>query len=136
MLYVTKRVSFSAAHRLHNPELSAEENCAIYDKCNNYNGHGHNYILDVTVAGEPDPRSGYVIDLKMLKRIILDEIVSKVDHKHLNYDVEFLSGTIPTVENLAIAFWNILESKLPSGRLYHIRLYETETSWLDYYGKG
>ncbi len=135
MLYVTKRVSFSAAHRLHNPELSAEENCAIYDKCNNYNGHGHNYILDVTVAGEPDARSGYVIDLKLLKRIIVDEIVSKVDHKHLNYDVEFLSGTIPTVENLAIAFWNILEPKMPSGRLYHIRLYETETSWLDYYGK-
>ena len=134
MLYVTKRVSFSAAHRLHNPELSAEENCAIYDKCNNYNGHGHNYIMDVTVAGVPDPRSGYVIDLKLLKRIIVDEIVSKVDHKHLNYDVEFLSGTIPTVENLAVAFWDILASKIPSGRLYHIRLYETETSWLDYYG--
>lgn len=135
MLYVTKKVDFSAAHRLYNPNYSDEMNEAIYDKCNNYNGHGHNYTLEVTVSGEPDPNTGYVIDLKKLKDLLINEIVSKVDHKHLNLDVDFLKGIIPTVENLSMIFWKILENKLPNGKLYKIRLYETDSSFVDYYGQ-
>lgn len=135
MLYVTKKVDFSAAHRLYNPNYSDEMNEAIYDKCNNYNGHGHNYTLEVTVCGDPDPNTGYVIDLKKLKDLLINEIVSKVDHKHLNLDVDFLKGIIPTVENLSMIFWKILENKLPNGNLYKIRLYETDSSFVDYYGQ-
>ena len=135
MLYVTKRVEFSAAHRLHNPEKSAEQNESVYDKCNNYYGHGHNYILEVTVKGYPDPDIGYVIDLKTLKKIINEEIVKKVDHKHLNFDVDFLNGIIPSVENLAVIFWQILEKKLPVGQLHRIRIYETINSFVDYFGE-
>lgn len=135
MLYITKTVTFSASHRLFNPEFSDEENERIFDKCNNFYGHGHNYKLEVTVAGEPNPKTGYIIDLKILKKILQDEIISKVDHKHLNHDVDFLKGIIPTVENLTIVFWKILENKFPNGKLHSIRLYETENSFVEYYGK-
>ena len=134
MVYITKRMDFSAAHRLYNPNLSDEENELIYDKCNNYNGHGHNYFLEVTVCGEPDPKTGYLMDLKKLKKLLNDEIIDKVDHKHLNFDVEFMRDTIPTVENLCIAFWNILKDKLPNGELYEIKLFETPNSWVSYRG--
>jgi len=134
MLYVTKRMEFSAAHRLFNPNFSDEKNEEVFDKCNNYYGHGHNYFLEVTVSGEPVPETGYVIDLKKLKKLLVNEIISKVDHKHLNFDVDFLQDVIPTVENLAVAFWNILDSKLPSGKLHKIKLHETENSFVEYYG--
>ena len=134
MLYLTKQVSFSAAHRLFNPEYSFEKNDEIYDKCNNFYGHGHNYILEVTVAGIPNPNTGYVIDLKKLKKILNEEIIEKVDHKHLNFDVDFLKGIIPTVENLAVIFWKILENKITDGKLYKIKLYETPQSFVEYYG--
>jgi 6-pyruvoyltetrahydropterin/6-carboxytetrahydropterin synthase len=135
MLYITKKVTFSAAHRLYNPELSFQENEDIFDKCNNFYGHGHNYTLAVTVAGIPDPKTGYVIDLKLLKEILLNEIVEKVDHKNLNFDVEFLKGVIPTVENLAVVFWDVLKDKLPKGNLHSIRLYETDFSYVEYFGE-
>jgi 6-pyruvoyltetrahydropterin/6-carboxytetrahydropterin synthase len=135
MVYITKSVSFSAAHRLCNPELSDEENMQIYDKCNNFNGHGHNYTLEVTVSGLPDIKTGYLLDLKQLKQIINFEIVDKVDHKHLNFDVPFLEGIIPTVENLAVIFWEILKNKLPSGKLFEIKLSETDNSWVRYRGE-
>jgi 6-pyruvoyltetrahydropterin/6-carboxytetrahydropterin synthase len=135
MLYVTKAVEFSAAHRLFNPENTNERNQAVYDKCNNFYGHGHNYRLEVTVAGEPDPDTGYVIDLKRLKDIIVEKIVDKCDHKHLNFDVEFLDGIIPTMENLSVVFWKILENNLPAGKLHRIRIYETQNSFVDYYGE-
>lgn len=135
MLYVTRREVFSATHRLHNPELSDKENEEIYDKCNNYHGHGHNYTLEVVVAGEVDPKTGYVIDLKILKDIIIENIIHKVDHKHLNHDVDFLKGQIPTTENIAVAFWNQLVDKIPSGRLYSIKIYETENNYIEYKGE-
>lgn len=135
MLYVTRMVKFSAAHRLYNPEWNDEQNEKIFDKCNNYNGHGHNYVLEVTVKGNPNPETGYVIDLKKLKTILIDEILSKVDHKHLNLDVDFLKGIIPTVENLAITFWKILEPKIKDGKLHKIRLYESDTSSVEYFGE-
>ncbi len=134
MLYITKITNFSASHRLFNPNLSDEENEKLFDKCNNKNGHGHNYKLEITICGEVNPVSGYVIDLKLLKNIIEEEIIEKVDHTNLNLDVDFLKGTIPSVENLAIAFWKILEYKLPSGKLYKIKLFETENSYVEYYG--
>jgi 6-pyruvoyltetrahydropterin/6-carboxytetrahydropterin synthase len=129
-----KITNFSASHRLFNPNLSDEENEKLFDKCNNKNGHGHNYKLEITICGEVNPVSGYVIDLKLLKNIIEEEIIEKVDHTNLNLDVDFLKGTIPSVENLAIAFWKVLENKLPSGKLYKIKLFETENSYVEYYG--
>jgi 6-pyruvoyltetrahydropterin/6-carboxytetrahydropterin synthase len=135
MVYITRRESFSSAHRLHNPELSDEENLAIYGKCNNLNGHGHNYVLEVVVAGRIDRKTGYVFDLKKLKEIIRENIIAKVDHKNLDLDVDFLKGIISTTENLAVAFWNELEGKIPSGSLYSVKLYETENNYIEYKGE-
>lgn len=134
MLYVTKSIDFSASHRLFNPTFSDEKNETLYDKCNNYYGHGHNYKLEITVMGTPDPETGYVIDLKKLKKLLNESLILKVDHKHLNFDVDFLEGIIPTVENLVVIFWQILADKIPSGKLHKIRLYETENSYAEYFG--
>ncbi len=135
MIYVTRREVFSASHKLHNSELSEEENKKIFGKCNNDYGHGHNYVLEVIVAGEVNPKTGYVIDLKELKRIIIENVISKVDHKHFNYDVDFMKGVNPTSENIAIAIWNQLVNKIPSGKLYSVKLYETENNYIEYRGK-
>ena len=134
MIFVTRREVFSSAHRLHNTDLSDEENKEIFGKCNNPNGHGHNYTLGVIVAGEIDPKTGYVIDLKELKTIILENVVKKVDHKHLNHDVDFLAGVNPTTENFVVCIWNQLVNKLPLGKLYSIKLYETENNYIEYKG--
>lgn len=134
MVYVSRRSTFSASHRLYNPALSEKENIDLFDKCANPNGHGHNYVLEVTVAGVPGEKSGYVIDLKELKQIINEEVVSKVDHKHLNHDVDFLKDVIPTAENIAVAFWNVLAPRIPDGKLYSIRLQETENNVVEYRG--
>lgn len=128
-------MKFSSSHRLFNPKFSDEKNEEVFDKCNNINGHGHNYVLEVTVAGKPDPETGYVIDLKMLKKIIDREIISKVDHKHLNLDVDHFKEIIPTVENMAIVFWNILKDSIPTGKLYKIKIWETDTSMVEYFGE-
>jgi len=136
MIYITRREVFSAAHRLYNPEFTDEENERVYDKCNNPNWHGHNYVLEVTVCGETDPNTGYLIDLKELKKIIHDNIISKVDHKNLNLDVDFLRGVIPTLENLAVAFWKQLENKFSSCKLYRIKLFETEKNVVEYFGES
>lgn len=135
MIYITRREIFSASHLLYNSELSKEENELIYDKCANPNGHGHNYILEITVAGEIDSKTGYLIDLKELKKIIRENVISKVDHKHLNYDVEFLNGIIPTAENIAISIWNELVSKISKGKLYSVKLSETENNFVEYKGE-
>jgi len=135
MVYVTRREVFSASHRLTNPELSDEENDAIYDKCNYRYGHGHNYILEVIVAGEINPKTGYVIDLKILKRIVRENVISKVDHRHFNFDVEFMKGIIPTVENIAVGIWELLENEISEGKLYSVKLYETENNYAEYKGE-
>ena len=108
MIYLTRRVEFSASHYYHNPEFSAEENRRIFGKCNNPHGHGHNYILEVTVKGEIDSRSGFVIDLKQLKEIMNREVVDALDHRHLNKEVPEFARQIPTSENIAIAIWKRL----------------------------
>jgi 6-pyruvoyltetrahydropterin/6-carboxytetrahydropterin synthase len=134
MMFVTRRETFSASHRLFNPQLSEARNIELFDKCANPNGHGHNYVLEVTVAGEPANDTGYVIDIKKLKDIIRSEIIAKIDHKHLNFDVDFLKGVNPTSENVAKAFWNILKDKITDGRLYSIKLRETENNSVEYRG--
>jgi 6-pyruvoyltetrahydropterin/6-carboxytetrahydropterin synthase len=134
-MYVTRREVFSASHRLWNFELSEEQNIGLFDKCANPNGHGHNFVLEVTVAGDVKNESGYVVDLKKLKNIIREEIISKVDHRHLNYDVDFLKDKIPTAENIVRAFWRVLETKISEAKLSAIRLHETENNIVEYRGE-
>jgi 6-pyruvoyltetrahydropterin/6-carboxytetrahydropterin synthase len=134
-MYITRREVFSASHRLWNSDLSEEQNIELFDKCANPNGHGHNFILEVTVVGDIKNESGYVVDLKKLKNIIREEIISKVDHKHLNYDVDFLKDKIPTAENIVRAFWRVLETKISEAKLSAIRLHETENNIVEYRGE-
>lgn len=133
-IYITRREHFSSSHILYNPGLTSEENSKVFGKCNNF--HGHNYYIEVTLAGEPDSRSGYVMDLKELKAIIMSCIIEKVDHKFLN-DVEMFSGIIPTTENMAAVFWKVLsnEIKAPNARLYSIKLFETEKNFVEFKGE-
>lgn len=133
-VYVTRRLHFNAAHRLHNPAHSDEWNRDTFGLCNSPNWHGHNYVLEVTVAGEPDPDTGYVVDLARVKEIVEERVIRHVDHRNLNLDVDFLRGVLPSAENLCIAFWQRLDGHLPGGRLHGLRLYETERNFVDYYG--
>ncbi|MBI9073222.1 MAG: 6-carboxytetrahydropterin synthase [Melioribacteraceae bacterium] len=135
MIYVTRRETFCSSHRLCNTNLSEEENDQLFGKCNNLNGHGHNYVLEVTVAGKPDPKTGYVVDLKLLKNIIIENVIDKVDHRNLNLDVDFLKNVIPTTENLAVGIWGQLADKIPSGKLTSVKLYETENNYIEYKGE-
>jgi len=135
MIYLTRRATFSASHRLWSNSLTEEENYAVYDKCANPNGHGHNYILEVTVKGNPDPRTGMVLNLTDMKRITNEQVVDWVDHKHLNYDVPWLEGVIPTAEMLAIQFWERLARGFPEGLLYEVKLHETENNIVVYRGE-
>lgn len=134
VIYLTRKIEFSAAHYYHNPRLSPEENRRLFGKCNNPRGHGHNYVLEVTVAGEPDPKTGMVLDLKELKQILQREVMDVFDHKFLNDEVPPLKGLIPTSENIAVALWKLLDAKIPGARLHHLRLYETPDLFVDYYG--
>lgn len=132
---VTRRVHFSAGHRLHNPDLSDEENRDTYGLCNNPAGHGHNYDLEVTVEGPVDPVTGYVMDLKRLKHLLEREVLADVDHANLNVDVDWMTGVIPTTENLAVAIWRRLEGGLPGVRLLSVRLWETDRNSVEYRGE-
>ena len=123
---LTSSHHFSAAHRLHNERCDDSWNRAVFEKCNNPHGHGHTYGLDVTIEGEIDPETGYVIDFKELKKIVEDEVLRKVERRHLNFDVDFLRGINPTAENIAVAIWSRLAGKIPHGRLRRIRLQETD----------
>lgn len=134
-LYVTRRETFSSSHRLFNPLFNEEKNVEVFDKCANPYGHGHNYVLEVMVYGEIDPNTGYVIDLKLLKQILKENVTNKLDHRHLNYEVDFMSGIIPTAENIAVAIWGQLADKIPAGKLYSVKLYETENNYVEYKGE-
>lgn len=131
---MTRRVHFNAAHRLDNPRFDAAWNQRTYGVCNNPNWHGHNYELEVSVRGEPDAETGYVIDLGALKNLLETSIVSRCDHRNLNLEVDFLRGIIPSTENLVIAFWNEIAPNLKSGKLHRVRLYESERNFAEYYG--
>lgn len=136
MIYITRREHFNAAHKVYNPEWSDEKNLEVFGKCANPNWHGHNYVLYVTVKGEPDPGTGYVIDLKVLSNIIKEHIIEHVDHKNFNLDVSFTRGMLATTENIVIAMWKQVEphiSKLGC-RLHSIKLYETDNNYVEYFG--
>ena len=137
MIHVSRQEHFNAAHKLHNPKWSDERNREVFGPCSNANWHGHNYDLIVTVKGEPDPETGFVVDLKALSDLLRTHITDQVDHKNLNLDVPFLAGQMASTENLAIAFWQILERELPAitpARLHCIKLYETPRNFVEYYG--
>ncbi len=125
---ITKRVHFCAGHRLYNPEFSDQKNLEVFGLCSNPNGHGHNFILEVTVAGEPDPQTGMIINLSELKQIINRSIVDKVDHKNLNVDVEFMRGLIPTTETFAARIFEILDNEIGRGLLDKVTLWESENN--------
>lgn len=132
-VYVTRKVHFNAAHRLHNPSKPDEWNRATFGKCNSPNWHGHNYELDVTVAGAPDPETGFVVDLAALKRTVEARVVEPLDHKNLNLDVPFLAGIATSTENLAVAIWQQLQTHVPG--LYEIVLRETVHNSVVYRGE-
>lgn len=131
---VSRRLHFSAAHRVHNPAMSDEENRRTFGKCNNPNWHGHNYVLDVSVRGGVDDRTGYVIDLTRVKDIVTREVIDKVDHRNLNLEVDFLRDTIPTTENIVVAFWRVLEPALRPALLTRLVLWETVNNYVEYDG--
>ena len=136
MVYLTRKAEFSAAHYYHNPEFTAEENRRVFGKCNNPHGHGHNYTLEITVKGEIDRRSGFVVDLRQLKELMNREVIDVLDHRFLNQEVAEFKTLIPTTENLAISIWRRLESKLTVARLHRVRVYETSDLFVDYYGEA
>jgi len=125
---VVRRMRFSAGHRLHKPELSDRENFELYGPCSNAAGHGHNYELEIHITGEVDKETGYVVDLKKLKEIIELNIISKLDHKNLNEDVEFMKGIVPTTENLAQKIFSILDAEIGGNKLTRVVLRETENN--------
>ena len=131
---VTRRVHFNAAHRLHNPALSDEENRRLFGPCNNANYHGHNYDLDISVRGEVDPRTGYVADLGEIKRIAEATVLAALDHQNLNLDVPAFREVNPTAENIVVAIWRMLEGRLP-GRLVRLVLWETPRNSVVYEGE-
>jgi 6-pyruvoyltetrahydropterin/6-carboxytetrahydropterin synthase len=136
MVYLTRKAEFSASHYYDNPEFTAEENRRIFGKCNNPNGHGHNYTLEVTVKGEVDQRSGFVVDLRQLKETMSREVLEALDHRFLNKEVPEFFTKIPTTENLAIAIWQRLAPKLQAAQLHRVRVYETSELFVDFYGEA
>jgi len=140
MVYLTRRYRFAAAHRLHSDALSEKENHSVYGKCNNPYGHGHNYVLEVTVAGPVDPATGTVMDLGLMDGTVEREVLERFDHKHLNLDVETFRNLVPTTENLCIEIYKLLRTKLEasngarSTRLQRVRLEETNSNFFEYEG--
>lgn len=136
MIYLTRRADFSASHYYHDPQLSEEENRRVFGKCANLHGHGHNYRLEVTVKGEIDGRTGFVVDLKELKDVMEREVVDAMDHRHLNKEVLEFAKLVPTTENLAVVIWKRLQPALKVARLHRVRVYEAEDLFADFYGEA
>jgi 6-pyruvoyltetrahydropterin/6-carboxytetrahydropterin synthase len=143
MVHLTRRYRFSAAHRLHNETLGSEENASLYGKCNNPKGHGHEYVLEVRVAGEVDANTGMVMDLEVLDRLVEREVLDRFDHTHLNLDVENFRSRVPTTENLCIEIYDLLSRSFTDGhrsghgaRLERVRLEETRSNFFEYEGPG
>ncbi len=135
MILLTRRAEFSAAHFYWVEAWSPERNEQVFGKCANRNGHGHNYVLEVTVAGEPDAVTGFVVDLKELKEVLEREVVSVYDHRHLNLEVPEFRERQPTAENIAISIWERLDGKVTRARLHRVRVYEREDLFADYFGE-
>ena len=136
MIYLTRRETFAAAHRLFREGLSDQENFELFGKCSNPNWHGHNYVLWVTVKGETSPENGFVMNINILKQVILEKVIAHLDHKNINLDVDFMMGKIATTENLAIAVWNELKPSVEKhGAILHcVKIEETENNFIEYYG--
>ena len=135
MVYITRIEHFNAAHKLYNPKWTREENEAVFGKCANENWHGHNFELHVTLAGLPNPETGFVFDVKKLSIIIKEHVTEKLDHKNLNVDVDFMAGKICSIENLVIGIWNELNPQLPAEiKLHALKLYETPRIYVEYFG--
>lgn len=133
---ITRRVHFSAAHRLHRSEWSEEKNAQVFGDCSNPNWHGHNYEMDVTVSGPVDPHTGFVMDLKVLRDVVEALVVKDVDHRNLNLDVPWMDGIIPSTENFVVAIWNRLRDRMPDGvRLERLVLWETPRNSVEYSGE-
>ena len=137
MIFVTRKERFNAAHRLFRPEWTDEKNLEVFGKCSNPNWHGHNYELFITIKGNPDPQTGFVMDLKKLSELVRIKVTDKLDHRNINLDVDFMKGKIPSTEILALGIWDELEKEiLESGcELHCVKLYETENNFVEYYGK-
>jgi 6-pyruvoyltetrahydropterin/6-carboxytetrahydropterin synthase len=136
MIFLTRRATFSASHYYWNDGWSEEKNREVFGRCSNRNGHGHNYTLEVTVAGDPDPVTGFVVDLKWLKDVIETEVLSAWDHRHLNLETPDFAQTIPTTENIAIAAWKRLETGIGAGaQLSRVRVYETPEIFAEFRGE-
>jgi 6-pyruvoyltetrahydropterin/6-carboxytetrahydropterin synthase len=135
-IYITRRETFNAAHKLWREEWSDEKNLEVFGKCSNHNWHGHNFQLFVTVKGIPNPETGFVINLKTLSKILKEKVIEEIDHKNLNLDVPFLKGIMASTENIAIAIWDLIEDDIRScgGELAKIKIIETENNFVDYYG--
>ena len=136
MIYLTRRERFSSAHRMYRHDWSDEENQKVFGKCSNPNWHGHNYVLYITISGELKADQGFIININILKQIIKEKVINKVDHKNLNLDVDFMKDKITTTENLAIAIWNELKSPVEKeGAFLHcVKIAETENNSIEYYG--
>ena len=136
MIYITRKESFNAAHKLARPDWSDEQNEKVFGKCANPNWHGHNYNLYVTVKGEVNPETGFLVDLKWLKVIINKYVVDKIDHRNLNLEVDFMKDKLASTENLAIAIWNELLPHIEQegAKLHSIKLYETDNNYVEYFG--
>ena len=136
MIYITRKSSFNAAHKLSRQDWSDDKNKAVFGKCANPNWHGHNYELFVTVKGEVNPETGFLVDLKWLKDIMNIHVVDKIDHMNLNLDVDFMAGKLASTENLAIAIWDILLPHIEAANasLHCIKIYETENNYVEYFG--
>ena len=137
MIYLTRRERFCAAHRMFRKEWSDIDNLKVFGKCSNPNWHGHNYILWVTIKGEPSEELGFIMNINILKQIILDSVINKIDHKNINLEVDFMKGKIATTENLAIAIWNELSPIIDKegASLYCVKIEETENNSIEYYGE-
>lgn len=136
MIYITRRETFNAAHRLYKPQWSDEQNLQVFGKCSNPNWHGHNYVLFVTLKGEVDPETGFLVNLKDLSQIIKTQIIDKLDHKNMNLEVEFMKDVNPSTENIAIKIWEQLEGPVRrlGASLHCIKISETENNFAEYYG--
>ncbi|MFQ6093646.1 MAG: 6-pyruvoyl tetrahydropterin synthase family protein [bacterium] len=134
MIYLTRRAEFSAAHILYNPELSSAENERLFGKCSNPKGHGHNYVLEVTVRGKMDRETGFFINVETLKQIIDREVIDLLDHKNISLEIDFFEENVATCENIAKWAWNRLKDKIAGCTLYRVKLYETPNNYVEYFG--
>ncbi len=136
-MLITRRAEFSASHVCYQPSLTADQNRELYGAASNPNGHGHNYVLEVTLAGEPDPITGMIFDLKTLKDLIQKNVVEPMDHRFLNHEVPPFDKIVPTAENIAAEIWNRLRPQIQAGgaTLHNVRLFETEDLYVDYSGE-